>query len=514
MNNQLPPPTLPATARGGTDKGLKAGSIGLGPTVALGLSAVAPAYSLAVTLGFVVLAVGAHTPAAFLLGFVPILFTAFAFRDLNKEMPDCGGVFVWITRVFGPSVGWFLGGWIPQIATFIATAALAQVATTYLLGFLGLGAVAGQPILVALIACGLICISAVVSARGIELSAWLQYALIALQLIALGGFCVGAFTAIAAGNALDGAEPASFDWLNPFAFGDLSGLVSGVILCLFIYWGWDALIAVNEETTDRKSTPGRAVVITTSILLVFYVVTAVAAVGFAGLAGITDPETVSDVLSVLGPQATGSVFGQVIILAIGLSALAALMTVAVSTPRSWLSMGTYKALPQATTKLHLRRGTPATSIIWWAVLSVVMTVGLSAISADFIGFAVLSIGLLIAAYYAATAVACVVYFAPELLRSPSSLLMKGILPAVGAAMMIVAFAVSARDMFSPDYVGLAWLGIGTVFWIGVGALALGATVTILLRARFKDFFTGQTIPRGNVRTRAELATILTSETEA
>ncbi len=127
-----------------TSKGLKAGSIGIGPTVALGLAAVAPAYSLAVTLGFVVLAVGASTPpAAFLLGFVPpILFTALAFRDLNKEMPDCGGVFVWITRVFGPTAGWFLGGWVPQVATFIASAALAQVATTYLLNFFGL---AGSP---------------------------------------------------------------------------------------------------------------------------------------------------------------------------------------------------------------------------------------------------------------------------------------------------------------------------------------------------------------------------------
>ncbi|MDR6508028.1 APC family permease [Arthrobacter oryzae] len=514
MSHPIPQPPPPTTTPSPSAKGLKAGSIGIGPTVALGLAAVAPAYSLAVTLGFVVLAVGAHTPAAFLLGFVPILFTAFAFRELNKEMPDCGGVFVWITRVFGPRAGWFLGGWVPQVATFIATAALAQVAATYLLEFLGLGAVAEEPVLVALFACSLIVLSAVISARGIELSAWLQYALIGLQLVALGGFCVGAFTAIGAGSTLDGAEPPSLDWLNPFAFGDASGLVSGVILCLFIYWGWDALIAVNEETTNRKSTPGRAVVITTTILLVFYVVTAVAAVGFAGVAGITDPGTVSDVLSVLGPQATGTVFGQVIILAVGLSALAALMTVAVSTPRSWLSMGTYRALPGATTKMHSTRGTPTTSILWWALLSVGMTVGLTAIAADFIGFAVLSIGLLIAAYYAATALACVVYFAPQMRTSAASLLMKGILPAVGAAMMIAAFVLSAVDMYSPDYVGLSWLGIGTVFWTGVGALVIGLIATALLRTRFREFFSAQTISRGNVTTRADLAIILTSETEA
>ncbi|WP_311211898.1 MULTISPECIES: APC family permease [unclassified Arthrobacter] len=494
-----------------SSKGLKAGSIGIGPTVALGLAAVAPAYSLAVTLGFVVLAVGESTPAAFLLGFVPILFTALAFRDLNREMPDCGGVFVWITRVFGPAAGWFLGGWVPQMATFIAGAAVAQVATTYLLTFFGLASIAAEPLAVAAIACGLIALSAWIAARGIELSAWVQYALIGLQLVALGGFCVAAFTAMATGNAPEGAGQPSLEWFNPFASGDISGLVSGVILCLFIYWGWDALIAVNEETTDRKGTPGKAVVITTLILLFSYVVTATAAVGFAGTASITDPETVSDVLSVLGPQATGDVFGQVIVLAVGLSALAALMTVAVSTPRTWLSMGSYGALPKATTTMHAKRGTPTTSIAWWAAITMAITLGLTAISADFIGLAILSVGLMIAAYYAATALASVVYFAPLMRTSASALILKGILPGLGALLMIGAFAYSAVDMLSPEYAGLSWLGIGSVFWIGIGALSLGLMVTAILRTRLHRFFSGESIPRGNVTTRHQLPSILSTE---
>ena len=47
----------------------------------------------------------------------------------------------------------------------------------------------------------------------------------------------------------------SLSWFNPFAVDDPAGLVAGVILCLFIYWGWDALISVNKETTHRSSTP-------------------------------------------------------------------------------------------------------------------------------------------------------------------------------------------------------------------------------------------------------------------
>ncbi|MEV7660568.1 APC family permease [Paenarthrobacter sp. NPDC089316] len=506
------PPAVPPPAAAG--KGLKAGSIGIGATVALGLAAVAPAYSLAVTLGFVVVAVGSSTPAAFLLGFLPILFTAFAFRDLNREMPDCGGVFVWVTRVFGPRIGWFFGGWVPQVASFIASAALAQVATTYLLNFLGFGWAASQPVIVAAIACGLIALSGVVAARGIELSVWVQYALIALQLVALGGFCIAAFAAMGSGAAAEDAQKPGLDWFNPFASGDLSGLVHGVILCLFIYWGWDALISVNEETTDRKGTPGRAVVITTVILLVFYVATATAAVGFSGVSGITDPATVSDVLSVLGPLATGGLFGQVIILAIGLSALSALMTVAVSTPRSWLSMGTYGALPKSTARMHPTRGTPTTSILWWAILSIAVTVILTAISPDFIGLAILSVGLMIAAYYAATALACVVYFASQLRTSASALVVKGILPALGALLMTAAFAYSAVDMVSPEYVGMSWLGVGTVFWIGMGALALGVLALGVVHGRLRPYLTGKTIPRGTFSTRHELPSILSSETEA
>lgn len=71
-----------------TDKGLRSGSVGLLASVALGLSSTAPAYSITVTLGYVALVVGDLAPAALLLGFVPILLTAFAFRELNREMPD------------------------------------------------------------------------------------------------------------------------------------------------------------------------------------------------------------------------------------------------------------------------------------------------------------------------------------------------------------------------------------------------------------------------------------------
>lgn len=56
----------------------------------IGLASTAPVYSLAATLGFVVLEVGGHAPIAFVIAFVPMLLIAFAYRELNRVVPDCG----------------------------------------------------------------------------------------------------------------------------------------------------------------------------------------------------------------------------------------------------------------------------------------------------------------------------------------------------------------------------------------------------------------------------------------
>ncbi|MBV9819596.1 MAG: hypothetical protein JOZ07_14780 [Solirubrobacterales bacterium] len=45
-------------------------------------------------------------------------------------------------------------------------------------------------------------------------------------------------------------------------------MIDGVLLGLFIYWGWDSGVAVNEESQDASEGPGRAAVVSTILLLV------------------------------------------------------------------------------------------------------------------------------------------------------------------------------------------------------------------------------------------------------
>ena len=62
----------PAAGELQVEKGLKSGALGLISATVMGVASTAPAYSLAVTLGFIVIAVGVHAPIVALLAFVPI----------------------------------------------------------------------------------------------------------------------------------------------------------------------------------------------------------------------------------------------------------------------------------------------------------------------------------------------------------------------------------------------------------------------------------------------------------
>ena len=79
---------------------------------------------------------------------------------------------------------------------------------------------------------------------------------------------------------------------------------------VFIYWGWDTALSVNEETKDQAKTPGRAAILSTLILVVTYALVIFSTQSFAGIGtkgiGLANPNNASDVLSVLGHAVFGA----------------------------------------------------------------------------------------------------------------------------------------------------------------------------------------------------------------
>src|SRR5947208_5037247 len=126
----------------------------------------------------------------------------------------------------------------------------------------------------------------------------------------LGVLSVTAMVKVGTGNAPPGHLTPSISWLNPFHVTSFNAFTSGIILMVFIYWGWDTGVAVNEETKDRNKTPGRAAIISTFLLLITYALVVTSTQAFAGIGqhgtGLGNPANIGDVLSVQGNAIFGS----------------------------------------------------------------------------------------------------------------------------------------------------------------------------------------------------------------
>jgi amino acid transporter len=495
------------------DKGLRGGALGLLSSVVVGIASTAPAYSLAASLGFVVASGGAvlagvKAPAIILLAFVPMYFIAVAYAELNKAEPDCGTTFTWAARAFGPWVGW-LGGWGVIAADVIVMANLAQIAGAYsftFLGDLGWNSAAGlaSSTLWSTVA-GVIWIAVMtwICYRGIEVSARVQYVLLSIEVVVLVIFSVTALAKVWSGHAESYSLTPSLSWFWPSGMPIGTVIAPAMLTAVFIYWGWDTAVATNEEADDPATTPGRAAVISTLLLLATYALVTTAAVAFAGVGtkgiGLGNPTNASDVFAAIGSDLFGGSFiGKVGLLllsaAILTSASASTQTTILPTARTALSMAAYRAIPRSFTRIHPRYLTPTVATVVMGVVSAAFYVLFTLISRNLLSALIGSIGLMIAFYYGLTGFACVWFYRRTLARNPRDLLMRGVLPFAGGVILFGAFIYGLVQYAAPDWLtddagnNVTILGYGAVAVVGVVALLLGVVLMVIWRFVAPEFF--------------------------
>lgn len=474
-------------------KGLRGGAIGLLSSIVIGVSSVAPGYSIAATLGYVVALVGFKAPAIMLLAFVPMLFIAYAYQELNRVAPDCGTTFTWSTKAFGPYVGW-MGGWGIIAADVIVMASLAQVAGIY--GFLLVGAdgLADDTLWTTVV--GVLWIAALtyVCYRGIEVSARFQFVMLAIEVVVLAAFAVVALVKVATGHAAAGSVDPSPAWFWPDHLGSVSNFSAAILLAVFIYWGWDTCVAVNEETRDKERTPGRAAILSTVILLAIYAVVSVACIAFVGPKALTADGAIDDVLAVLGNLVLGSGVGKLLIFCVLTSAAASTQTTILPTARTTLSMAAYQALPASFARMHRRFLTPTYSTLAMGVASIAFYVALVSISDNVLADATASTGLLIAFYYGMTGFASAWFFRRDRGSTLREVAARIVLPLLGGLMLTAAFVKTVYDDWDPEtsYSTLTVFGhrTGAVFFFAVGSLLLGVVLMLATKWRSPEFFRG------------------------
>ena len=457
---------------------LKRNAIGYASSVVIGVASTAPGYSLAAVLGLIVAVggVGVHAPGVLIVSFVPMLLVALGYKYLNKADPDAGTTFAWATKAFGPRTGW-LGGWAIIVADLIVMANLAQIAGLY--SFLLFGIQAPSTLAVTAVGVVWIAIMTAVCVIGVEVNARTQRWLLAAEIVTLAAFAVVALVRVGLG---DGAATPSLDWFSPFAVGSVGALTSGLLVAIFIYWGWDSLVCVNEETEDSETVPGKAAVMSVLILVGIYVIVATAAIAFGGVERLAGDSS-GDVLGLLAGDVFGSaLLGKVMIVAVLTSAAASTQTTILPTSRTALSMARAKAAPAALAAVHPRYLTPHVATWIMGGLSVAWYVGLTLVSTNILFDSIAALGLMIAFYYGLTGFACAWYYRRALTHSLSGFLLAGVAPFVGGSILAFVFVRSCFDLGRADAGSTTYFGIGSPLVIGVGFLLLGVVLMGIWRA--------------------------------
>ncbi|HSP74818.1 MAG TPA: APC family permease, partial [Cryobacterium sp.] len=340
-----------------------------------------------------------------------------------------------------------------------------------------------------------------VSYRGMETTKAVQYVLVAFQLIVLVWFSIAALLQVADGTAFD-ALAFSADWFNPFLVPSFSAFAAGVSLSIFIFWGWDVTLTMNEETKNPKTTPGRAATLTVGVIFALYILVGVATLMFSGIGagefGLGNAEIQGNVFAALAGPVMGP-FAILMSLAVLSSSAASLQSTFVGPARTMLSMGHYKAFPTRFASISPRYKSPAFATVMAGAVAWGFYAIMRVLSTDVLTDTILTLGMMICFYYGVTAFASVWYFR-DALHGPRAILLKFLAPLAGGIILLVIFATTLYDSMSPEYgSGSNIGGVGLVFILAM-VLFIGGIVLMLIQRRVNPaFFEGKTLTKGSAK---------------
>ncbi|WP_407548461.1 APC family permease [Streptomyces sp. Pv4-95] len=406
-------------------------SLGVKDGVAIAASSTAATTSIGIGMGALAAYAGRQTPGLLLLAALPILGIALSYARLNRTEPNCGSGYTWVGRSIGPWPG-FLTGWVVLVGNVVFMAYTGAVTGSVVLQFLnklGLHNVLGfrlDPTSTGVsTAVGLVALVVVTATAitGVRSATRLQMALLIFEYAVLLVFCGWAL--------IVGDQPFSLSWLNPFAIGSPQALAQGLVLAVFIYWGWDAAFSVNEETRSSSDASRGGLIALAAMTGLFLF----GAVAFQRVMSTDELlRNGPQALTYLGGRLAPEPWASLPLAALMCSAFASLQSSVIPTARGALAMARDRTLGAVWQRVHPRYGSPAVGtllIMAVAALLAVLAVGIPELN-DMILTAVNSIGLTVALYYGLTALACAVRFRGSLRDGPVRALRDVLVPAVSA----------------------------------------------------------------------------------
>jgi amino acid transporter len=457
----------------GPPGGLKAGALRIGDIVIMAMASSGPTQSIAVTLAVLLATVNYSTFLPILVCFIPMLGIAIGYQRLNAWQPSAGATYSWVGRALNPHAGFF-AGWIMLMYYSVGTTSLTVPLGTYLLSFFSTSA-ANNTHYVAAVGTAFDLVVLVVAALGIKLSARFSWGWAIFEYGLLVGFSIAAIVGIY-GHSLHHTVHISGSWFTISGAGGFSAFVSGLLLAIFLYSGWDTAAYVGEEAKGKQAGP--AGVTSVVILFVIYAGVIFCLQGVAPNSAMQN--NAADILAYVGNLIGGSFWKQVMIVAVLGGTLASLLAAIVSAGRISFAMGRDRTLPRWFGAVNPRYSTPWNATILFGLLNVVFLWASTLIGS--IGQALADItstlGLMAAMFYLLTSGTAVWFYRRVITRKPSDFFLGGVLPALGAAFMaFVIIYTLAKSLLNGVEIGF-----------GFGLAALGLVLSFVSRYVGKSTF--------------------------
>ncbi|GAA1521829.1 APC family permease [Streptomyces albidochromogenes] len=275
---------------------------------------------------------------------------ATASARLAALYPASGGTYVYGRERLGPFWG-YLAGWGFVVGKTASCAAMALTVGAYL-----------WPEQAHAVAVGAVVLLTAVNYAGVQKSAWLTRAIVAVVLVVLVGVvvvCLGAAGPSAGTGAGSG--------------GSAGGVLQAAGLLFFAFAGYARIATLGEEVRDPARTIPRAIPLALGIALVVYAWVAVAALSVLGARELaSSPAPLADAVRAAG----AGELAPVVRAGAAVAALGSLLALILGVSRTTLAMARDGHLPRGLAAVHPRFQVPhRAELAVGAVVAVVAAVG-------------------------------------------------------------------------------------------------------------------------------------------
>jgi len=458
---------------------LREGSVGLGGDFIAAVTNVAPSAAVALTLGSIIAVSGLATPFLVIVVGIAMLCIAFAYHHLNLWQPTPAAQVMWIAKAVTPVLG-FAAGILLILESTVSNIANISLMGPYLLGIFSADA-AANPILeylTSLIIMAIVCGVAIIGIRAaIRFQAYILWVEYGIMLIFALIIYWTDFT------HSSGATTPSLSWFSPTASPTgLSGIVSGIVITVFMFGGWEAAVYLGEEQRQAHRDPGRSAIICVIFCTVWFVFLIWGVQGVASSKDLVGHS--SNILAFAAGQVVPHPWDAVVSLAVLSSLIAVVQAQLNAWSRVAFGMAREGVLPSPFAKLA-KSLTPWFGLVFAAAIPMVLLIFYLANSAiaGVLAAVTATAGYLYAMLYIVVALACIWYYRRTLGKSSSQLLYAGILPAICALFLI--YCVIAGLIAAPSNIL-----IPTLIFILIGIPAAFVAVAVTSRS---DFWHGKSI---------------------